>query len=315
MERKISIEQLGKAVEDVVRRYKTPQMEGLAPDPRYAGMNEGCVGMTVCLTDGTVVEAGDTEARFAMGSMMRVPMYLQPLAQMPVDDVVDRMTFCKSACGADAVPADVEPRGIHANAIRMASLVAPQGDADGKMIILSDLMTSLMGKSPVLDDRLYRDMHAMMASKDVVNLLAKAGYELYDDTSVALDIVCKLHSMLVNTRMLAVMGATIAADGYNPSTHSGVFDGRLSAPVIAMMASKGPKRIGKAWILATGLPAMSSSAGAVVAVLPGFGSVAAYSPLLAGGKVAAVACRAVADIAEQFGLNVFASARVKAAGA
>lgn len=312
MERKISIEELRTAVDQVVRKYKTPQMEGLASDPRYAGMNEGCMGMTVCLADGTVIEAGDSGVSFAMGSMMRVPMYLQLLCQMPVDDVVARMTFCKCACGADAVPADVEPRGIHANALRMASLVSPQGDADGKMMILSDLITGLMGSAPVLDDGLYRGMHEMMASKDVVNLIAKAGYELYDDTSVAVDIVCRLHSMLVSSRMLAVMGATIAADGYNPATHSGVFDSSLAAPLTAMMASKGPKRIGKAWILATGMPAMSSSAGAVMAVLPGFGSVVAYSPLLMGGKVAAVSCKAVAEIAERFGLNVYASARAKA---
>lgn len=32
----------------------------------------------------------------------------------------------------------------------------PVGDADGKMEILPELMISLMGSSPVLDDNLYK---------------------------------------------------------------------------------------------------------------------------------------------------------------
>ena len=85
----------------------------------------------------------------------------------------------------------------------------------------------------------------------------------------------------------------------------------LSATVCAMMAAKGPKHMGKPWMIITGVPAMSGFGGGFVTVIPGFGSIAAFSPELNEAGVPMKAARAIKDIATKLDLNVFGSARVE----
>ena len=117
--------------------------------------------------------------------------------------------------------------------------------------------------------------------------------------------------MLVTTQQLAQMGATIAADGVNPMSGVPVFDGKLSENIVAMMAAKGPKKMRKPWMTITGVPAMSSFGGGFMTVIPGFGSIAAFSPELIDGHVPFKAAMAMREIVTTLDLNVFASARVK----
>lgn len=311
MEKTIQKASLGEAVAQACEKYRNFTCGApLAPSPRVADMNSGCFGMSVCLVDGTRFDAGDTQVPFAMGSMLRVPVYLQLLTQMGVDELVGKMRFekcpCRNSSAGDDKPAAVRPKGVHAKSLRMISLVSPQGDADGKMQIISDMMIGLMGASPLLDDDLYKANVARSAEKDVINVLANAGYELYDATDVALGLYDKLDSMLVTTGQIATMGATIAAGGYNPVTQTPVFDCELAAPLTAMIATCGHKHFRKTWMLSTGVPAVSSYGGGFLAVVPGFGSIAAFSPDLAEDKVPVRAAMAVRDVLQRFGISAFA---------
>ncbi|MCM1522591.1 MAG: glutaminase [Muribaculaceae bacterium] len=307
MERNIKSADVKAAISEAYEQYKTLQIDGMAPSPRVADMNAGRFGISARLVDGTKIDVGDTDAQFAMGAILRVPTYLQALTQMPVTDLVKKLRYdkCPCKCSADDKPSSIRPNGVHAKSLRLLSLVEPVGDADGKMKILSDTMINLMGTSPVLDDKLYEANVNLAREKNVANTLAAAGYELYDDTNIAVDLYTKLESMLVTTGQLAEMGATIAADGVNPVTKTPVFDGGLAAPLVSMIAVTGTHHTHKMWMLITGLPAIMGYGGGFMAVLPGFGSIAAFSPELIGGKIPAKAAMALRDIALKLGLNAF----------
>lgn len=307
MERFVKLSDVKSVVAATFEKYKNMSVDNVAPDPRVADMNVGKMGISVCLTDGTRLDFGDTESPFAMGTLLRIPLFLQLYTQMPPMEVVEKVRSCGcQTCSCK----NVKPRGIHAKNIRLASMVQPIGDADGKMEILSNLMISLMGSSPVLDDNLYKNAVKDNNEKSVENMLATNGYELYDDAPIAIDVATRLHSMLVTTSQLAQMGATIAADGVNPISETPVFDGTLSQYIVAMMAAKGPKKMKKPWLMITGVPAMSSFGGGFLTVIPGFGSIAAFSPELKDGHIPAKAAMAMRDIVTTLNLNVFASARV-----
>lgn len=308
MERIIKMSDIKTAVVTAYDKFKKINVEGATPDTRASGMNAGKMGISVCLTDGSTFDVGDTRAQFAMGSILRIPLYLQLYTQMTPTQLLEKMGKCGCSNQSDN---SVKPKGIHAKNIRLASLVQPIGDADGKMELLSGLMIGLMGSSPVLDDSLYRSSVRENLNKGVENTLASSGYELYDDATVAIDVATKLHSMLVTTSQLAEMGATIAADGVNPVTKQAVFDGSLAASVVAMMAVKGPKKIKRPWLMATGVPAMSSFGGGFITVIPGFGSIAAFAPELVHGYIPYKAAMAMKEIVGTLDLNVFASSRVR----
>ena len=290
MERFVKFSDVKQAVTASFEKYKNKTVDGATPDPRVAGMNAGKMAISVCLTDGRRFDIGDSQAMFAMGAMMRIPLFLQLFTQMSPMELAQKMDQCGcSNCSHHAA----RPKGVHAKNIRLASLVQPVGDADGKMEILSNLMISLMGSSPVLDDNLYKLSVRDNIERGVENMLASNGYELYDNAPVAIDV------------------ATIAADGVNPVTNQPVFDGKLSQNITAMMAAKGPKKMRKPWLMITGVPAMSSFGGGFVTVIPGFGSIAAFAPELVGGHIPFKAAMAMREIVTSLDLNVFGSARVK----
>lgn len=313
MDRILKLSDVKSAIQEAYDNCKN-NTEG-APSPKVAGMNDGKFGISLRLTDGTKFDVGDTQAQFALGAISRLPIAVQLLTQMPAEELVSKMGLGKKGCkcGCSPKPEDdgKQMKDLHAKGLRAVSLVEPVGDFDGKMEILSDVMIALMGSSPVLDDKLYKESMARNTEKGQINALAEAGYELYDAADISLDLYTRLRSMLVTTEQLAKMGATIAADGVNPATKGIAFDGSLSATLCAMMAAKGPKHMGKPWLIITGVPAMSGFGGGFVTVIPGFGSIAAFSPELNETGIPAKAAMAVKEIVTKLQLNVFGSARVK----
>ncbi|MDE5827543.1 MAG: glutaminase [Duncaniella sp.] len=313
MDRKIKLSDLKSAVQEAYDNHKNDT--GGTPSQKVADMNQGKFGISVRLIDGTKFDVGHSQAQFAMGAISRLPIAIQLLTQMKPQELVMKMGLGNKGCGCGCGQKPAEPKerikGMHAKGVRAASLVEPVGDFDGKMEILSNLMIDLMGSSPVLDDKLYEATQKKAAEKDIVNSYAQVGYELYDEAGLSVNLYNRLRSMLVTTEQLAEMGATIAADGVNPATKAVAFDGSLSATVCAMMAAKGPKHMGKPWMIITGVPAMSGFGGGFVTVIPGFGSIAAFSPELNEAGVPMKAARAIKDIATKLNLNVFGSARVE----
>ncbi|MCM1356319.1 MAG: glutaminase [Staphylococcus sp.] len=316
MDRKIKLTDIKSAVQEAYDNHKNDV--GGVPSDKVAGMNDGMFGISIRLTDGTKFDVGHSQAQFAMGAISRLPIAIQLLTQMKVEDYVNKMGLTKGCgCGCKCNPDSnatanegKKVKGMHGKAVRAASLVEPIGDFDGKMEILSNLMIDLMGSTPVLDDKLYEAASKKNEDKDIVNSYAAAGYELYDDAALSLNLYTRLRSMLVTTEQLAEMGATVAADGINPASNTPVFDGSLSATICAMLAAKGPKKVGKTWLILTGIPAISGFGGGFLAVIPGFGSIAAFSPELNEAGVPMKAARAVKEIADKLQLNAFSSARI-----
>ncbi len=313
MDRKIKLADLKSVVSQAYDKLKN-DTKGQA-DPRVADMNPGKFGISVRLADGTKFDVGDTQAQFAMGALVRIPVMVQLLTQMRVEELVQKMGIAKCGCKCHGKPKDNgqqdKPKAHHKMALRSVSMVEPTGDPEGKMDIISNMMIGMMGSSPVLDDNLYKAAEKANAERDAVNALAAADFELYDAAAPTIDLYLKLRSMLVTTEQLAEMGATIAADGVNPVTNQIVFDGSISSTICSIMAAKGPKKMGRPWLIMTGTPAMSGFGGGFVAVLPGVGSIAAFSPELNEAGIPIKAALSIKDILDQLQLSAFSSAKVE----
>ncbi len=189
-------------------------------------------------------------------------------------------------------------------------MVEPTGDIDGKINIMTDTLYNLMGSAPVMDDTLYKTRMAENEKNNTVNELAYAEYFLYDDAALTLDVYARLHSMQVTAEQLSTMGATIVADGVNPVTSARVFDGENSASLIAAVAAKGPRKMRRQWLTITGVPAVTSFGGGFLALVPGVGSFAAFSPELNEAGIPVKAATALKSIFTSLGINAFGSARI-----
>lgn len=301
MERKISYDDLKKAVDEAYEQFKSNK-DG-AVDSRLEGVDADAFGISVVLTDGRRVDKADTDVLFPLGGIVKLPVDAVLLSQNNMDAIVKK----SGACHCDKHTKPEIPFSAHG--IRYVSAVEPTGDADGKYDIISDMFLAMAG-APVLNDALYEAYQTELGQESVAEKLVDAHYRLYDDAKLSAKTYVKLLALQYNTKQLATLGATIAADGRNPFTGVPAFDGTISAPLTALMAAGKMHHCRKAWLVRVGLPAKSSFAGAILAVLPGFGAIAVYAPRVDEQKLSVKGAQALQYIANKLGLNVFASARV-----
>lgn len=301
MERKISLADIQNAVSGAYEKYKTIDEGSLKAD--VACRNADSFGVSVVLTDGTVINKGDTDELSPLGSIAKIAVATVLLGQKSPDD-----ECCCNCCGGHGK--EKPHTGVSARGVRAVSMVEPRDDRDGKMDILSSTVRALLGGEPVLDDRLYEHMRRMEADEKAVDRFAAAGYTLYDDTDTSLDIYTRLISLQANAEQIATLGATVAADGRNPKTGEEVFDSSLAARIVTMVALHGPHHEKKEFAFKVGLPTKRGYAGTLLAIMPGFGAIAVYAPRLDENGVSIKGSKALEYIARTLGLNVYASARV-----
>lgn len=309
MERKVTIKDVEKALHEAYDKNK--ENKDGAVDPRLAGEADAeSFGLSVVLTDGRTLSVGATQTPSPLGKTARLPLSVELLSQYTPEELAKKSGSCcceeKSACSAS------KPKiAFGAHSIRAVSALAPQGDRDGKYQVILDRVLNLTDGQPVFNDDLYKLLSEEASAMKMAQVLADAGYTLYDDAEQSLDVYARLMSLQLTAEQLAVLGATIAADGRNPRTGIYAFDGAVAANVVGLLASRKLGRHGRrAWMMRTGLPATASFGGSVLAVIPGFGAVAAFSPRLCDNGVSIRGARAVADFAAALGLNVYSSARV-----
>lgn len=306
MERNLSLTDVQKAVDSAYEQFKS--LHDGAIDPRMAGVDEKSFGIAVVLTDGTTIVKGDADVTSPLGSIALMPMSAVLLSQNTPDELVKKANLGHGCCCKKTAEPKAKPEiGVCLHGLKAISAIVPQGDPEGKMDIITNQLNSMIAGDTQFDDKLYETL-----KKDItadVDKLAAADFQLFDDSASSLDMLMKLESIKLSAKQLATLGATIAADGVNPATELVSFDGKIAAPMVALMAQHGKKA--KKWMMVCGLPTMSSFGGAMVAVLPGFGAIAAYAPLLSGCGRSMKGKNAIQFIANQLQLNVFASARVK----
>ena len=307
MERTISLSDLRKVVDEAYEQFKDEHAGSV--DPRIKDAKADDFGISVVLTDGTVINKADAQTPAAIGNISKIPTSIALLSQMSPEDLMKKSGCC-CKCKKDGKKQKPDIP-VSSHGIRAVSAIEPTGDPDGKWNVIINNMINLMGSAPELDDNLYKSLKDEVAKADVENVLAADGFSLYDDAPTAIDLYIRQMAMKATTEQLATMCATIAADGRNPKTGEHVFDGTISQRVVAMMAIHGPHKESKPWMMATGLPAKSGFGGAIAGVMPGAFGIAAYSPELNEAGVSIKAAQAIRYIMNKLQLSVFASSRVK----
>ncbi len=304
MERKISLNDLRKAVDEAYELVKSIK-EGEI-DPRNTGARENQMGISVVLADGTTINKGDTDVKVPMGSIVRVPLASVMFSQNSRDELIKK----SGQCPCHKKPHKPAHLPVSAHTIRAFSAMEPTGDPESKWNIYENRMIDLMGTSPELNVPVYNALKKQVEDDNTVNRLAEDGYYLYDDAVMAVDLATKAEAMSASTAQLAMMGATIAADGVNPATKKIVFDGEIAKYIVALMAAKGPHKMNGPWLVSTGLPAKASFGGTILGIYPGVMAVAAYGAELNPTRVSIKAARAIKHIMEKLDMSVFSSARV-----
>ena len=279
--------------------------------PYLANVPSNLFGIAACLPDGEVIAVGDTDYKFGIESVSKVPTAILAMNQYSAQEMLDRIGADATGLPFNSIMAILLEKDypstplVNAGAIAACSMVKPVGKPDAKWEAIQGFIEGLCGSSVEVIEELYKSETATNFNNESIAWLLKNYSRIYDDPDMALDLYTRQCSIGVTARQLAVAAATIAFDGVNPVTKQTVFKPDLGARITSMMATVGFYEHTGDWLFNTGLPAKTGVGGGIMGVVPGVMGVAAFAPPLddAGNSVKAQA--ALSDIVGRFNLNIF----------
>ncbi len=305
------------AVNEAYAQYaKTTEGENASYIPYLKNIPSSLFGIAVCMADGERIEIGDTGYRFGIESVSKVPTAILAMKQHGMQNVMKRIGADATGLPFNSIMAILLENDhpstplVNAGAITACSMIAPTGNSDAKWLAIKGFIEALCGSAVEVIDELYRSESATNFNNRSIAWLLKNYGRIYDDPDLSLDIYTRQCSVGVTAAQLAVMAATIAADGRNPVTGCEVFPADIAPRIVSLMATVGFYERTGDWMFRTGLPAKSGVGGGIMAVVPGVMGIAAFAPPLDTAGNSVKAQKAVSHMAQSLGLNVYGSQRV-----
>lgn len=317
MERTITVSDIRKAAQEAYNEAKGVK-GGANADyiPYLANIDPELFGLSITLTDGTSFNFGDTEYRFGIESVSKVPTAILAMIQHTPDGVLERIGADATGLPFNSIFAILLENDhpstplVNAGAIGACSMIAPQGATDDKWKAITDNITALCGSAPELIDELYESETATNFNNRAISWLLKNYGRIYDDVDISLGLYTRQCSLGITSAQLAVMGATIANKGLNPVTAKQVFDPVISAKITTMMASVGFYQHTGDWLYTSGIPAKTGVGGGVMGVMPGLFGIAAFAPPLDGAGNSVKAQTTIRLLMSKLDLGIFSGDKV-----
>lgn len=280
--------------------------------PELASADPNPFAICVADTSGRQYEVGATGLEFSIQSISKAFVYALVCEELGHQAVRDRVGVNNTGLPFNSVMAielnDGHPMNpmVNAGAIATTAMMAGESSQQ-RWELLRDGLSRFAGRQLEIDQQVYDSERAVnQRNKALARLLESYG-KLDGDSLEAVDVYTRQCSLAVTTHDLGIMGATLAAGGVNPATGERVVSEQVSRDVLAIMASTGMYERSGEWLFEIGVPAKSGVAGGIVAVAPGKGAVATFSPRLDSAGNSVRGQRAIAYLSRALGLNIFAA--------
>ena len=211
--------------------------------PYLANVPSNLFGIAACLPDGEVIAVGDTDYKFGIESVSKVPTAILAMNQYSAQEMLDKIGADATGLPFNSIMAILLENDhpstplVNAGAISACSMVKPVGDSDGKWKSIVGFIEGLAGSQVEVIDELYKSETATNFNNKSIAWLLKNYNRIYDDPDMSLDIYTRQCSIGVTAKQLATMAATIANGGVNPVTKQPVFKPELAPKIASLMAT------------------------------------------------------------------------------
>ncbi|MFS3128014.1 glutaminase [Nocardioides sp. Bht2] len=263
-------------------------VEGAVADyiPELAKADPDRFGVALSTVDGVVYAAGDADVEFSIQSISKPFVYALALADRGLDGVLAKVGVEPSGDAFNELslePGTGRPRNpmINAGAIATHALagMAGWGAAERMERVVAGL--SEFAGRPLRVDEAVCASELETAHRNLALAHMLRSYQILDEEPTAVvEGYTRQCSLLVTTRDLAVMAATLANGGRQPVTGRQVISPRVARQVLSVMTTCGMYDAAGDWVTTVGIPAKSGVAGGLIGALPGQVGVATFSPRL-----------------------------------
>lgn len=304
-------------VEEIVRdahsRY-SEERGGRVADyiPVLAEVDPELFGLAVIEVGGGLHDAGDALHPFSIQSISKMFVYALAIQEHGHERVRQIVGVNNTGLAFNSVMALELNSGhpmnpmVNAGAIATTALM-PGATAVEQWERVREGLSAFAGRPLSLDGVVYASEAETNDRNRAIGRLLRSYDRLAGDPDEVVDVYTRQCALSVTAHDLAVMGATLADGGVNPVTGEWVVSEEVCRDTLSVVASTGLYERSGDWLFEIGLPAKSGVAGGIVAVAPGKGAAAGFSPRLdeAGNSVRSQ--MAIGYLARALGLNLFAS--------
>ena len=260
--------------------------------PFLAQVDSKMFGVAAVSTDNKVYTTGEIKYAFSIQSISKVFTLALAMEELGAAKVFERIgseptgRAFNSVQGVVEMPTHTANPLVNAGAIATTSLISG-ATADEKWNKILAFYSKAAGEKLTLIDEVYKSEAATNAGNKALSMLLAKYERIYADPFESVDIYTKQCSVGVNVEQLARMGATLANNGVNPVTGERVIKADNIPYILSAMMMAGLYDGSGGWAWKVGLPAKSGVGGGIVAVVPGKGAIAVFSPRLddAGNSV------------------------------
>jgi len=278
--------------------------------PYLAQVPATLCALAVMTPDGAMVAAGESDYRFAIESISKVPTLALALEDVGADAVQQKIGANPTGLAFNSVMA-LELHGgkpqsplVNAGAMSTVSLIQAK-DVEDRWQRILQMQRDLLGADVELSAQVNESEQTTNFHNRAIAWLMYADGTMYADPMDVCDVYTRQCSTLITTKALATMAATLAARGKNPTTHQQVLSGDHVPRILAEMAMEGLYDSSGDWAYTVGLPAKSGVGGGIMAVAPGKLGIAAFSPPLDGVGNSVRAQLMIAEVAKRLQLNLY----------
>jgi glutaminase len=291
---------------------------------RYASLTEGKVadyipqlakaapdwfGICIATRDGHIYEVGHTRQEFTIQSISKALSYGLALEDRGEEHVLSRIGVEPSGEAFNAIslkPGSGRPFNpmINAGAIATCGQILPR-EGQTRIQRISQYLSRCAVETLEVDEEVYRSESETGHRNRAIGWMLRNFGILDEDPHEILETYFQQCALRVTCADLAVMGATLANRGVNPTTGERAIAQEYVDNVLGVMATCGMYDWSGEWIYRVGLPAKSGVGGGILAVLPGQLGIGVFSPPLDAQGNSVRGIRVCMDMAQELALHLF----------
>jgi len=275
--------------------------------PELSKANPSHFGIALATIDGHVYQVGDSDVEFTIQSISKAFVFALALQIAGSDQVEARIGVEPSgeAFNSIRLTADNRPFNamVNAGAIACAGLIHGIERAGAFERVL-DALSRFAARRLRVDDAVFQSERTTGDRNRAIAYMLRNYAIIESDVDEVLDVYFKQCSILVNTRDLAVMAATLANRGVNPITNEQVVEPYAVARTLSVMTSSGMYDYAGEWVYRVGIPAKSGVGGGIIAALPAQLGLGTFSPLLDSHGNSVRGLKVCEELSSHFDLHV-----------
>lgn len=282
--------------------------------PELAKANKDHFALSVVTVDGQTFEVGNFEQPFTLQSISKPFVYGLALELRGKEKILSKVGVEPTGEAFNSI-IELEKSShrpynpmINSGAIAICSLIDGK-NIDTRLKKVMNLFERLSGKPLEIDEQVFlSEKSTAHRNRAITHLLAN--FDIIEEKSERsieelLDLYFKQCSILVDTRNLAQMAATLANGGVQPLTSERIYSTDFNRDILSLMFTCGMYDTAGDWAYSVGVPAKSGVSGGLIAVVPGKLGIAAYSPLIDHHGHSIKAERAIKEFAKTLSLSIF----------